>query len=190
MVAERAQHSATKENMQIEKNSILRKHLYQFDNTCAANAHNATNKENTLQKFARQTNTEISCKYSQRKTNTGTCCKYSQLNQIQKLTASTHNSTKYKTHCKYSQHNQIHTANTHNSTKYKTHCKFSQHNQIHTANTHNSTKFKNPLQILTTQPNTEIRCKLTMQPNITMAANNGNAAKYKHATNTHNTNQM
>jgi len=39
MVAERAQLSASEENT-----SKLRKHLLQFDNTCAANTHNNTPK--------------------------------------------------------------------------------------------------------------------------------------------------
>ncbi len=93
--------------------------------------------------------------------NTETPCKYTQHNQIHKLPANTNNTTKYRnalqtlttqpsteTPCKYTQHNQIHKlpANTHNTNKI----------QKRSANTHNTTKYRNVLQILATQPDTEM----------------------------------
>jgi len=131
-----------------------------------------TKYRNTLQILTTQPNTETHCKNSQlnqiqkhtaithNSTDIETHCKYSQLNQIQKHAANTHNTTKYRnTHCKYSQLNQIqkHAANTHNQIQKHT-VKNSQLNQIqkHTANTHNSTNYRNMLQILTT--NTKATC--------------------------------
>ncbi len=123
-------------------------------------------------------------------------CKYSPHNQIQKRSANTRNTTKYRnvlqiltkqpnteTLCKYSQHNQIQkcAANIHKTTKYRnvlqilptqpnteTFCKYSQHNQIQkcSANTPNTTKCRNVLQILPTQPNTETFCKYSQHNQI------------------------
>jgi len=47
-VAERAQRAATEENRDRQNTSKLR-NIHQFDNTCAANNHNATKYRNVLQ---------------------------------------------------------------------------------------------------------------------------------------------
>ncbi len=109
----------------------------------AANAHNATQYRNALQILAMQPNTETRCKCSH-------ATKYK--NMLQKLITQlnietrSNNATKYRDTL-YVQRNEIqkHTANTYN-------------NQIQkcAANTHNATKYRNTLQILRTQPNTEI----------------------------------
>ncbi len=96
--------------------SKLRKHLHQFDNKCAVNTQNTEK----LCKLTIQPNTEMHCKYLQH-------------NQIQKCTANTYNTTKYR--------NLLQILTTQPNTEMC--CKFLQHNQTqkHTANSQNTTLF-------------------------------------------------
>ncbi len=176
-VAERAQCAANE-----KKNTCkLRKHLHQFDNTCAANTHNGTKYRNALQIQQNQ--------IQKRTAKTEMHCKYSQHNQIQKHTANTHNATKYRnalqiltmrTNRKTLQipttqpNTEIHLKNRNalqiltTQPNTETCCKYAQHEQIqkHAAHTKNTTEYRNALQKLTTQQNTETRCKYSQHNQI------------------------
>ncbi len=91
----------------------FRKHLPQFYNACAANAHNQIKKRTANRKKRRQIKkttfvnlTTHTLKILTTQPNKETLCKYSQHHQKKKRSANIHNTTKKtKTLCKYSQHN-------------------------------------------------------------------------------------